>query len=117
MKGWDVRIPNAHELVGPIRAAAARGLLLGAELVVDTADRDVPLEQGTLSRSGQASVDESQLRAAAAFDTPYAVAQHENLALRHPNGRKAKYLERALAETTDEVRALIVAQIRRATRG
>lgn len=116
MKAWSVKLARPEQITGPIRAGAARGLLLGAELVLDEADRRVPLEQGTLARSGTASVDEDDLRAAVSFDTPYAVRQHEDMTLRHPNGRQAKYLETALADTADEVRELIAAQVRRALR-
>lgn len=78
------------------KKAAARGLFKGAEHVKEEANRIVPLEEGTLARSGATAVDEGALRAAVSFDTPYAVRQHEELTWHHDRGRQAKYLEQPL---------------------
>jgi len=78
------------------RIGAARGLFLWASHVEEEAKRIVPFDKGTLARSSVASVDESALKAAVSFDTPYAVVQHEDLTLHHAMGRMAKYLERPL---------------------
>lgn len=98
------------------RAAAARGLALGVEHVLQVSRSRVPLEEGTLERSGTATVDEANLRGAVAYDTPYAVRQHEDLTLRHDDGRQAKYLESALEDERATVGEIIAAQIRRALR-
>ncbi|HEY8394726.1 MAG TPA: minor capsid protein [Thermaerobacter sp.] len=95
------------------RAAAARGLKLAAEHLLQTSRAIVPIEEGTLERSGVASVDEPALRAAVAYDTPYAVRQHEDLTLRHDAGRTAKYLERPMHSERSTMLALIAAEIRR----
>lgn len=92
---------------------AARGLMLGAEHVLEEANRIVPIEEGTLLRSGVASVDEGALRAAVAYDTPYAVAQHEDLTMQHDAGRQAKYLEQPLGSERPQVEALIAREIKR----
>ncbi|MBB6415835.1 hypothetical protein [Streptomyces sp. AK010] len=99
------------------RAGAIRGLRLAAEHVLERARARVPIEEGTLERSGVASVDEEALTAAVSFDTPYAVRQHENLNYRHDSGRSAKYLEGPLTEQADTVAAIIAAQVRRSLRG
>jgi hypothetical protein len=77
----------------------------------------VPIEEATLERSGTATVDESSLTAAVAYDTPYAVRQHEELNYRHDPGRTAKYLERPLTEEAATVAAIIAAELRRSLRG
>lgn len=84
---------NGGKVVGAERAAAVRGLLLAAEHLLEESRRLVPLEEGTLARSGTATVDPSRLTAAVGYDTPYAVRQHEELTWRHAPGRSAKYLE------------------------
>ncbi|MFF0630384.1 hypothetical protein [Streptomyces sp. NPDC004296] len=99
-----------------IRQAAARGLLLGAEHVLQASRQRVPIAEGTLERSGAASVDEQQLAAAVSYDTPYARRVHEDLNARHSPGRSAKYLESVLPQTAGDVQAIIAAQIRRALR-
>jgi hypothetical protein len=78
------------------KRGAARGLLLGAEHVLEEANRIVPHEEGTLQGSGIASVDEGALRGAISYDTVYAVRQHEELTWVHDDGRQAKYLETPL---------------------
>ncbi|UWM52073.1 minor capsid protein [Streptomyces carpaticus] len=98
-----------------IREAAARGLRLGAEHVLAESRRRVPIDEGTLERSGAASVDDATLTAAVSYDTPYATRVHEDLTARHAPGRSAKYLEGVLPEASSTVQALIAAQIRRAT--
>jgi hypothetical protein len=76
----------------------------------------VPIEEGTLERSGVVSVDEASAEAAVSFDQPYAVRQHEEMDLRHDAGRTAKYLETPLREEADTINAIIAAEVRRALR-
>jgi hypothetical protein len=104
--------PAAREL----RAAAARGLYLGAEHVLGKSNEVVPLDEAELQRSGTASVDLPSLTAMVSYDTPYAARQHEELTWRHAPGRTAKYLENSLNSARPEVTALIAAELRRALR-
>jgi len=99
-----------------LRAAAARGLLLGAEHVLAEAQNLVPLDEGGLQNTGTASVDEGELVAMVSYDTPYAARQHEEMDWRHAPGRQAKYLEQPLNAERQQVQALIAAQLRRALR-
>ncbi|HEY8985673.1 MAG TPA: hypothetical protein VIU15_39645 [Streptomyces sp.] len=99
-----------------IRDAAARGLFLAAEHVLQVSDEVVPLDEAALQRSGAASVDEPSLTAMVSYDTPYAVVQHERLDYRHAPGRTAKYLENSLNSERAQVAAIIAAQVRRALR-
>lgn len=90
---------------------AAKGLFYGAEHVLQVSNRHVPIEEGTLERSGHTSVDGDRLEAAVAYDTPYAPRQHEELDYVHDDGRTAKFLENALNSERDTVRALIAREI------
>lgn len=98
------------------RKGAARGLMLGAEHVLQEANLIVPIEEGTLERSGVASSDESVLQAAVSYDTPYSVVQHENLTFHHDAGRQAKYLETPIndAGVKRKVEELIAREIKAA---
>jgi hypothetical protein len=96
------------------RKGAARGLMLGAEHVLTEANKVVPIEEATLLRSGVASLDESALRGAVTYDTPYAVRQHEELEYRHDAGRTAKYLENTLNSERGAVEDLIAREIKKA---
>lgn len=107
---------NGTAATGAIREAAARGLLLGAEHVLAESRKRVPINEGTLERSGAASVDEQQMTAAVSYDVPYAPRVHEDMTARHAPGRTAKCLEGVLPETSGAVQALIAAQVRRVLR-
>lgn len=100
-----------------LRRAAARGLELGMEHVLNESNKLVPLDETTLERSGVPSIDEATLTGAVSYDTPYAVRQHEDLSYRHAPGRQAKYLETAALAEAPVVLALVAAELRRATRG
>jgi hypothetical protein len=92
--------------------AAEHGVKLGAEHILQVSRAVVPLEEGTLERSGVASTE--GLTAAVSYDTVYAVYQHERLDLRHANGRTAKYLEGPANAEADTVAEIIAAALRRA---
>ena len=96
------------------RAGCERGLLIGAEHLLGQARRLVPIEEGTLERSGATSIDPATLRAAVSFDTPYAVRQHEDLTYRHDSGRQAKYLEQPMSSERDVILAILATAVRRA---
>lgn len=96
-----------------VEGAAERGLALAAEHILTESRRVVPIEEGTLERSGATSVDGN--RAAISYDTPYAVRQHEELGYRHDDGRQAKYLEEPMLAERDTAMAIVAEQIRRVT--
>lgn len=101
---------------GQARAGAARGLHLAAEHLLAASREIVPLDEGTLERSGVASVDEPSLTAAVSYDGSYAARQHEELTWRHLPGREAKYLEKPARTEAGTMLDLIAAQVRRALR-
>lgn len=91
--------------------AAEEGLVDAAEFLLEQANRTVPHEEGTLARSGTVSAD--GLKAAVAYDTPYARRQHEDTRLRHDQGRRAKWLELTLREQKDQILNFLAERIRR----
>lgn len=93
-KSWTLTVNG--DVVRQSRAGAVKGLRLATEHVLQVSRTMVPIEEGTLERSGTASVDEGNLRGAISYDTPYAVVQHEDMSLQHDAGRRAKYLESAM---------------------
>jgi hypothetical protein len=104
---------HGQQWLAEAREAAARGLELGLEHVLAKANELVPLEEGTLERSGTVSVDAANLNGTISYDTPYAVRQHEELTWRHAPGRQAKFLEQPVNTEAPVVLDLIAAQIRR----
>ncbi|MEU3097213.1 hypothetical protein ABZ690_21125 [Streptomyces sp. NPDC006967] len=99
------------------RQGAVRGLRIGLEHLLQVSRDRVPIEEGTLERSGTVTVDEANLEGAVSFDTLYAVRQHEDMDLQHDAGRTAKYLEGPLDEESAVIQAIIAAHVRRALRG
>lgn len=95
------------------RKGAADGLTDAMEHLLTTSRRRVPIEEGTLERSGRKSVDRGALRGAVGYGGPYARRQHEELTWRHDPGRTAKYLEGPFVSGTAIMLALIAAGVRR----
>lgn len=91
-----------------------RALMVAAENILGVSNGLVPLETGTLMRSGRAVVNRSTGDASVVYDTPYAARQHEDLSLRHAPGRRAKYLESAIEDEAERSRAIIARGVRRA---
>ncbi|RSS59575.1 hypothetical protein [Streptomyces sp. WAC01280] len=107
---------NGAAVLRGSRAGAVQGLRLGAEHLLQKTREVVPIEEATLERSGTATVDEASLTAAVSYDTPYAIRQHEDMNLRHDDGRTAKYVERPLVENAGEINEIMAAAVRRALR-
>jgi hypothetical protein len=107
---------NGDAVLDRARAGAVRGLQLGAEHLLAESRKEVPIAEGTLERSGAATVDEQDLVAGVTYDTPYAARVHEDLTARHSPGRKAKFLEGPLQRENGTITEIIAAQIRRALR-
>jgi hypothetical protein len=98
--------------------AAEDATRLAALDLQGAAQRDAPIEEGTLRASavtekveGPGSVDYE-----VSFNTVYAAFQHEHLELKHPMGGKAKYLEHNLQEMAGRYEALVAAAVAQAIR-
>ncbi len=107
------RITPRDGIQADIRQGEATGTRLAGELVLQVARTLVPIEEGTLERSGRVDIDDDQ-HVTVGFHTPYAARQHEDLTYRHDRGRQAKYLETAVQRTRPQVQAILAEQLRRA---
>ncbi len=97
------------------RRLASEGLRRGLEHVLAESRKIVPLDEGTLERSGRVDVD--GLNGAVSYDTVYARRQHEELTWKHLPGRSAKYLEIPMNRERDVVLRLMAVPLRRWLRG
>lgn len=97
------------------RRLASDGLRRGLEHVLAESKKIVPLDEGTLERSGRVDVD--GLNGAVSYDTVYARRQHEELTWKHLPGRSAKYLEIPMNRERDVVLRLMAVDLRRWLRG
>ena len=96
-----------------VREAAERGLRKGGDIVLAESNRHVPVEPDRkLLESGKVTQDGTTV--AVAYDTPYAVIQHERMNYHHDPGRHAKFLEKAALAKRREVEEAVAAEVRRA---
>lgn len=79
-----------------IEKAAREALRETAQQVLKVAKANVPVDDGTLRRSGTTGVDDVNVYIR--FRAPHAWLQHERLDYQHEGGGGAKYLERAIDE-------------------
>lgn len=93
---WDSRAAKSLA-----KKTAMKALHDGAEAILTESLKEVPHATGTLARSAAVTDAPREDAIYISYNTPYAVKQHEDLTLRHPDprnpistpGRKAKYLE------------------------
>ncbi|MGW4602740.1 hypothetical protein ACWENS_05620 [Streptomyces sp. NPDC004532] len=104
---------NGRAVLARTQRSAKSGLEKGLEHVLGIANRRVPLDEGTLERSGRVVMDTAGINGAITYDTVYAVRQHEELTWKHLPGRTAKYLENPMNEERAAVLAIVAAEIRR----
>lgn len=95
-----------------VRLAGRQALSMAAEHILEEANRTVPIEEGTLGRSGAVAMDVGELVAQVGYNTPYARRQHEETRYRHDPGRRAKWLELTAQERLDAVRTYITASLK-----
>ena len=107
---------HAAEVAVKVNSGSKSGLTAALEHLLEESRRVVPIEEGTLSRSGKVSVTEDGDEGAVSFDGPYAVAQHERLDFKHPNGRQAKYLEQPAHAEKATMTGLVAGAIRAAVK-
>ncbi|TDD88355.1 hypothetical protein [Actinomadura rubrisoli] len=84
---WD-----GERVAAQVRRGAGLGSKAAAELLLEEANRRVPLEKGRLRESGQVTTDAAG-KAAVSYSDPNAVRQHEDPYYKHDPGRSRKYLE------------------------
>lgn len=101
MTAWDTSGIRARLIAASkaIREGAADGVEDVAEEWLAEGTQTVPIEEGTLSRSGQTASDRGRLAAGVGWGqgqaADYAIVQHEDMSLQHDPGRTAKWGERA----------------------
>jgi hypothetical protein len=94
---------------------AGEGLQRALEHTLGVSNSRVPLEEGTLERSGRVVRD--GLNGAISYDTIYARRQHEELEWKHLPGRTAKFLENAMNSEREVMLRLMAVPLRRWLRG
>ena len=99
------------------KAAARVALQFVGEDLLGRAQREAPVDEGTLRGSGSVEVTErgDRLSVEVSFSTPYAARQHEEVTWQHPKGGKSKYLEDPLKEMSERYIATLAAAMKKVT--
>ena len=105
---WDVK-----DLLDKVGAGAADGLYEAAEYLLEEANKIVPIEEGTLQRSGEATVDVQDKQAAVSYDTPYATRLHEHPNYEFQDGRQGKWLETTIKNYGDKAQEHLVEALKK----
>src|SRR5690348_18233675 len=102
--------PPAINAVEALRAAGEIGVEAAGKVWLDASLPLVPVDTGEMKDSGKAETVGPLLVAVSYTRTGedgfnVAAYQHENLALNHPNGGEAKFLERPMHSAAPEILA------------
>ena len=89
--------------------AALKGQKTLAQNILGESQKLVPVDTGTLKRSGNIQTEDNITTIS--YNTPYALKQHEDATLNHPNGGEAKYLERPFNEKAGELESYIQTEV------
>lgn len=97
-----------------VTSESERALFEAGSHVLEEAGKTIPYQEGTLLASGEVQADSKE--AVISYDTPYAVAQHEDVTFRHAKGRRAKWLELTIRERIDAINRILSDGVGRAFR-
>jgi hypothetical protein len=97
------------------RRGAEEGVQKALEHLLAESRKLVPLDEGTLERSGR--VVRAGMNGIVTYDTVYARRQHEELSWKHLPGRSAKYLEIPLNRDRELMLRLMQVSLRQWLRG
>ena len=121
IKGFDIKgLKEVYKGLNlteeEILKAALKGQKVLAQNILGESQKIVPVDTGTLRRSGHISTDEALNITTISYNTPYALKQHEDATLNHPNGGEAKYLERPFNEKSGEYENFVSTEVYKALR-
>lgn len=91
--------------------AALKGQKKLAANILGESQKLVPVDTGTLQRSGHITTDTGLNITTISYDTPYARKQHEDPTLNHPKGGQAKYLEQPFNEKAGEFENFVLTEV------
>lgn len=114
IEGFKELYKNLGILEDEIQKEALKGVRKLANNILAESQKIVPVDTGTLMKSGAVSTDESTKIITISYNTPYARKQHEDNTLKHPKGGEAKYLERPFNEKKDQLEVVVGESIHKA---
>lgn len=112
VKKFDIKV-DLDPVLKRVTRGGQEGVRKAANHVLTEANKHAPHDEGTLERSGTASVDAAAGVGAVSYDTPYAVRQHEDMSLHHDGKGSAKWLENTLAAERETVAQIVATAMRK----
>ena len=107
-------------VINDLRTQSIRAVRKASEYILQQSKTNIPHDTGLLENSGATDYEyltsQSEAIASVFYDTPYAIATHEDLTRNYRNGRKPKYLEDAVRKNISKVRAIFQSEVSRAFR-
>jgi hypothetical protein len=123
---FNIKMIGLTELEKMIVEAGPEALLLASQAVANesqiifrNSQRIVPVATGTLRRSGVLDAPKQSGKSITVemgyggAANAYALKQHEDLSLRHKEGKSAKYLEKPLMERAKNLREVLLRKMQR----
>ena len=112
---------RGDEAMQRMRQGAAHGLTRAAKALLAESQSRVPVDSGDLRNSGAVHpATPSSLQSRVTYSAsspdgyPYGVRQHADLALDHPHGGEAKFLEKPAQEMRGALMQVVAVEIKRA---
>ena len=81
------------QVIAKLQQSEIQAIQDGCEYILQEANKLVPLDEGTLQRSGNTSIDSSKKTGSIYYDTKYTIRLHENPQYTFQKGRQGKWLE------------------------
>jgi hypothetical protein len=109
------RTDNRDAVRREVHERAAKALWQAAEYLLDESNRTIPVEEGTMERSGEAVIDEEALIAAVSYGgaaSAYVLRQHEETTWSHSGNGRAKWLEYTFKEQASRIAAWLAERMR-----
>lgn len=116
MSSVQLDLGKLPRLTAAVRHAALAVLADIGEFIVEESQRIVPFDEGDLADSARSAVSLDTLgnpTVAVSYDTPYALAQHENETYTHAPGRTDHYLSKTVEANRARIDAFLAAGLKR----
>lgn len=114
-------MPESGKTKRDVEAGGEAGLRKAAELVRETAARDIPIGDPSvdpdpsfaLREHGHIVIEPGGRTALVIFEGPYARVLHDDLDREHPRGGRAKFLEAAVLAIVPKFQSIVASEVKR----
>ena len=118
IRGLEEVLANLNRISDELKDELGDSLTTAGLDLKGKAQNRAPIDTGDLRGSAvvEVNVNSTEISAEVGFGTKYALKQHEDLSLNHPQGGEAKYLENPLKENARRYFRWVTESVRRVLR-